>query len=266
MAPLDFYSLPTRSFGRTETIPIKLYRPSRDIHQDLVMLFDEDGILNPYLSSKVLLQEEKFWELAMPVKKENTQGSSLPWECQDLAWAGAQPAESRKATVLPAMKDDLQHAMSPTALWAPILAGTPRLTTLHWSGLCLRTRKTLLTQVRCLYVSRNKKSGLSDLELLQRCLYSWSTISAHGFLSSHRIGNTSWHLDPIPGRKKGEKQTAFSLGVYLYLRREGLPIDLCLHIKRIMSVVPQWQKEAGNVKYFLSTLHNKQKKGRRSLE
>lgn len=28
--------------------------------------------------------------------------------------------------------------------------------------------------------------------------------------------NTSWHLGPIPGRKKGEKQTAFSLGVFVF--------------------------------------------------
>ena len=28
--------------------------------------------------------------------------------------------------------------------------------------------------------------------------------------------NTSWHLGPIPGRKKGEKQTAFSSGVFIF--------------------------------------------------
>lgn len=41
--------------------------------------------------------------------------------------------------------------------------------------------------------------------------------SLHMAFSQSQDGrNTSWHLDPIPGRKKGEKQTAFSLGVFIF--------------------------------------------------
>lgn len=138
MAALDF-SLPTRSFGRTEIIPIKLYRPQQSHKQDFVNTFWWGWHFKSLLFPKDSPPgREKFWELAMPVKKENTQGSSLPWGVprpgvtrSSASWSQGKPLFFPLWRTTCTMQC-LHHPLSPKFSW-----DFPDLTILHWLGLCL---------------------------------------------------------------------------------------------------------------------------------
>ena len=176
----------------------------------------------------------------MPVKKENTQGSSLLWGVPRPGVTRSSASQSQgKPLFFPLWRmtctmQCLHHPLSPKFSW-----DFPDLTILNWLGLCLAENngKILLIQVRCLYVSRNKKSGAGNLELLQWWLYSWSTMFAHGLY----LSVTRWLQHLLASwshsrKEEGWKANSSLFGCfYLYLRREVLPTDLHLHIKRIMS-------------------------------
>lgn len=68
--------------------------------------------------------------------------------------------------------------------------------------------------------------------------------------------NTSWYHVHISGWKKGEKQTAFSVDVFI-LRREDLHIDFCLHIILLICRSSLPVREARNLRMSLSNLDNK---------
>lgn len=59
-------------------------------------------------------------------------GSAKTWSDQELS-----QRESRKAIVLPAIKDGLYHTMSPPPSEPQFSWDFPDLTILHWLGLCL---------------------------------------------------------------------------------------------------------------------------------
>lgn len=81
-----------------------------------------------------------------------------------------------------------------------------------------------------MFVSSNKEPRAASSELGSGCHFDSPSLPREAFASGS-LGecNTSWHHAPIPGRKKGEEQTAFFWEGFL--STYDLPINLCLRIK-----------------------------------
>ena len=166
------------------------------------------------------------------------------------------------------MKDDLQHAMSPPPSEPQFSWDSPDLTILHWSGLCLRAKENPTYTSKVLICLKKQEvwswqSGAASTVsiFLIHHLCTWLSLS-------HKMGTTPpGILIPFQeGRRVKSKQ--LSLWVFLSLLEKRRPSHWLVptYQKNHVTQSPLVAKEAGNVSISLSTLHNKQRKGRRSLE